>query len=314
MKRFIVRILLFMILPIPLLYGLNYIVDKGLQKSNYIYYAEWNDLFAGKINADLLICGSSRALQDISPAILDTSLGLNTYNLGMDGTHFSIQYDRVKMYLLYNKAPKYIVQTMDFTSFAEQNSLDNQLQFMPYLSNSVVIEYTAKYRDHYSWPERYFPLFKYNNQWPIIEEGVKSYLGHGMPPIKTKGYFAQNKKWDYTFDKYIQRVPYPVGVHVAGYSLNRFYDYLECCNKKGIKVIIVFPPVYYEFLHYCKNKDYILGIFRNCQAKYGTTFLDYSNDELSRSRDNFYNSQHLNKGGAETFSRKLANDLKPLLR
>lgn len=314
MKRFCVRMLLFIALPIPLLYGLNYVIDNGLQKSNYIYYAEWNDLFNGKINADLLICGSSRAWKDVSPAILDSALHLNTYNLGMDGTHFSIQYDRVKMYLLYNKAPKYIVHTFDFTSFAERNSMDNQLQFLPYLSNNEVINYTDKYADHFTWAERYVPLFKYNNQLGIFKEGVNSFFGRGVPAIKYKGYQGQQQQWDHSFDRYITRNPNPVSIHVAGYSVKRLYDYLEFCNKKGIKVILVFPPVYYEFLHYCKNKDYIFSIFRNCQTRYGVNFLDYSNDELSQSKNNFYNSQHLNKAGAEMFSVKLAKDIKPLLR
>lgn len=314
MKQFIIRITLFILIPIPFLYGLNYMVDKGLKRSNYIYYAEWNDLFNGKINADMLICGSSRAWKDISPAILDSTLSLNSYNLGMDGTHFSIQYDRVKMYLRYNKPPKYIIQTMDFTSFAESNSMDNQLQLMPYLDEPMVIELTAKYRDHYTLPERFFPLFKYNNLLPVITEGIKSYFGHGIAPCKYKGFQAQDKQWDYSFDKYIKRSPRPVNVHVAGYSVNRFYDYLQYCNKRGIKVIVVFPPVYHEFIHYCKNSEYILNILKKGTDRYGVSFLNYSGDTLGNTREYFYNSQHLNKKGAEAFSIKLANDLKKVIQ
>ena len=52
-------------------------VDAGLRKSRNAYFANWNDLYNSKINADLLIMGSSRAEFHISPKILDSLLTLN---------------------------------------------------------------------------------------------------------------------------------------------------------------------------------------------------------------------------------------------
>lgn len=305
--------IVFLLLPMPLLYGLSIIVDKGLKQSAHVYYAEWNDLFRSRINADVVILGSSRAVNDISPAILDTVLRCHTYNLGMDGTHLSIQADRLRLYLQHNKAPKLLVHTVDLTSFAENNSMDNSLQFLPYLDDTAVLSITAKYRDHFSLADRYCPLFKYNNQMAIIEEGINSYRGKGVKAVKYKGYYPQDKVWDNSFDKYIQRVPNPVKIHVAGYSVDRLYSYLQLCREKKIKVVLVFPPVYYRFMDYCANKEYIFSIFRSCSDKYGVQFLDYSTDSLCLSKGNFYNSQHLNRKGAELFSQKLANDLAAML-
>jgi hypothetical protein len=43
--------------------------------------------------------------------------------------------------------------------------------------------------------------------------------------------------------------------------------------------------------------------------KYDVPLLDHSNDAMSYKTIYFYNSEHLNKTGAQLFSKKLAGDL-----
>ena len=74
MKRFVLRLLLFCLLPLPLLYALGKVVDSGLKRSRSLLFSEWNDIYDGKINADMLILGSSKAWVQFSPLILDTAL------------------------------------------------------------------------------------------------------------------------------------------------------------------------------------------------------------------------------------------------
>src|ERR1700747_729442 len=139
MKKIILRTLLFCLAPVPLLYLLQHIVDTGLRKSRYYYYSEWNDLFNGKINADLVVMGTSRAWVQVSPGILDSMLHLNSYNLGMDGTAFKIQYERFKMYMQHNKKPKYILQEVGYTStLVKSDQLPVLQQFLPYLNDPIV--------------------------------------------------------------------------------------------------------------------------------------------------------------------------------
>lgn len=302
--------LLFLLIPLPVLYGLHYVVGKGLRKSSYVHLASWNDLFSSRINEDIIICGSSRAMDDISPRILDTVLHAGSYNLGMDGTHISLQCDRFTLYLQHNRKPKVVIYAVDLTSFAERGTMDNAVQFLPYLNDTGVISVTGKYSDRFTLAERYVPMFRYNNQLALIGEGIRSYFGQGVKPVKYKGYYPHNNVWDNSFDNYIKRVPHPVNIRVVGYSVKRLETFIGYCRQNDIKVILVFPPVYYRFLDYCSNKDYIMNIFRSCETRYGVKFLDYSHDSIGMSKANFYNSQHLNMQGAEQFSLKLANDLK----
>ena len=131
MKRFIYNLLLFCLLPLPFLYGLQMIVDSGLKKSNHLLYAEWNDIYNGEINADLIVMGSSRAELQISPTILDRNLKLNTYNLGISAWTFPMQYARFKIYLKHNAKPRYIVHSLDLQMFSRREDLFNYQQFLP---------------------------------------------------------------------------------------------------------------------------------------------------------------------------------------
>ncbi len=311
MKRFVLRLLLFCLLPLPLLYAFSYIVDAGLKKSHSYYYAEWNDIFHGTVNANMVITGSSRAYVHVSPRILDSSLHMNAYNLGMNGTKFLMQYDRFKIYLKHNKKPRYVIQTLDFSMLAENYELYAYQQFLPYLSDPDIKEMTEKYKGKFGFGEYYFPMFKYNNQGALVVEGLKSFAGRGGKGPKYKGYEGQPKPWDAAFATTTASSAgmSPYDQVVDSLSLAKFNEFMALCSRENIKVILVFPPVYSEYIPVFKNRVEILHLFESTAAKYNFPMLNFLDDELCADKHMFYNSQHLNKTGAEIFSRKLAQKL-----
>lgn len=315
MKKFILRLLLFCLAPLPLLYLLQYVIDTGLKKSRYYYYSEWNDLFSGKVNADLVVLGASRAWVQISPRILDTVLHMNTYNLGMDGASLRLQYERFKIYLKYNKKPKYIVQEVGYTSTLVKNDeLQKPSQYLPYLSDPDVWRIVKSYKSDLSLLDKYFPLYKYNNEVTVVKEGIKSYFGKGVPAVKYKGYQGQNKTWDSSFHNFLMTNPQGASWPVDPEAVKAFREYLDFCRDNGIKVIIVYPPAFIQSMDYVNNKDEILGVFNSLSAEYHIPFHNYMYDSLNYSRDNFYNSQHLNRQAAEKFSYKLAKEIEQDVR
>ena len=255
MKKFILRILLFCLLPLPLLYVGAHLVDKGLKKSHYFYYAEWNDLFDGKINADLLVFGTSRAWVQFAPAILDSSLHLNSYNLGMDGAPFDIQYERFKIYLRHNKKPKYILQEVGYNAtFIPPGGLPHFEQFLPYYDDTAIWRMVS----HFSlYPvgvsEHYFPMYKYNNQFPLIKEGLFSYFGRGTKNTKYKGYEGRNWAWDSSFHTFKNLYPEGKIFELDRASIALFKEYLAFCRSNDIQVVMVFPPAFYQVLPYVKK-------------------------------------------------------------
>lgn len=315
MRRFIFRLLVFCLLPMPLLYMLNYMADEGLKKSRNYYEAEWNDLFESRINANLLIIGSSRAWVHISPKILDSILHTNSYNMGLDASHFLMQYERFKLYLKYNKKPKYLIVSVDLTTFSETNEIPYPQQFLPYLNDADIHRMIMGYHNSFTLPQRFFPLFKYNGYWDQFFEGVNTYFGRKQidTPAKVKGYLGVEYAWDGTFDQFKKDHPHGTNATVSEQSEQKFKTLIASCKTAGIVPVLVFTPVYHESLQYVNNRTAILQFYATVANVNNIHFLNYSQDALSYNRSYFYNSQHLNKKGAEIFSRHLARDLKAII-
>ena len=139
MKSKLATIFLFTFIYLLLIVCLGNIVDKGLRKSKYSFYAVWNDIYGGKVNSDMIFMGNSRTYVMLSPKIFDSVLGFNTYNLGMNGWGFGMEYTRFKIYLQHNPKPKYILQNVDIGVLGDRPDLYEYAQFLPYLNDTLLI-------------------------------------------------------------------------------------------------------------------------------------------------------------------------------
>lgn len=299
------------------MYFLAFVVDSGLRKSRNEHYATWNDLFNSKINAELLILGSSRAEFHISPKILDSTLHLNSYNLGLSAWHFDMQYARFKLFLAHNPKPKYIIHNVDVYGFSKRNDVVNREQFLPYIHEPILQATTRGHKGEFDIYQQYIPLYKYKNQQALAWEGICNFVNLTAlydSTTKYKGYRGNDYTWNKDFELFKKR--YPKG---AKYSFNKeilkqFDEYLAFCEQQNIKVILLYAPEYYEVQPLYKNKNQMMEICENAAKRFHCYFLDYSKDTLCYQKKYFYNSQHLNKNGAEIFSKKLAVDVKSLLK
>lgn len=314
--KFLKKILfLFLLLSISL-YTLAYVVDIGLRKSRNAYFASWNDLYNSKINADLLIMGSSRAEFHISPKILDSLLILNSYNLGLSAWHFDMQYARFKMYLQHNKKPKYIIHNVDVYGFAKRADVADYPQFLPYIQDTILQNVTKKHKGEFDIYQQNIPLLKYKNQQKLALEGIFNFAGFSNlydTTSKYKGYRGNDFAWNKDFESFKKRFPKGAKYKFDKEVLRQFNEYLAFCQQENIKVILVYAPEYFEVQPYYKNKAELIKLCQESTKKYDCQFLDYSKNSLCYNRDYFYNSQHLNKQGAELFSLDLGRKIKQIL-
>lgn len=88
MKK-LITISILVLIPLAMLQWLSAIVDKGLRNAK-MPYSSLNDVYNGRVNADVIMLGSSRAVFHISPHILDSVLQKNTYNIGVNGWSFHL--------------------------------------------------------------------------------------------------------------------------------------------------------------------------------------------------------------------------------
>ena len=276
-------------------------------------YAEWNDIYNGEINADLIVMGSSRAVYHFSPTILDRDLKLNTYNLGINAWTFPMQNARFKIYLKHNTKPRYIVHSLDLQMFSRREDLFNYQQFLPYLSDDDIRSAAKGYKGEFGASQYYFPMFKFNGNMDLAAAGFLEFFNLAESRrVSVKGYREQDLEWDGTFETFKKKFP-------AGYThsfdtevVEEFDAYLDYCRENDIKVILVFSPEYFELQPLLVNREEIMNVFRDISKKHDLPFLDYSDHPMAFNRSYFYNSEHLTKQGAELFSEVLAQDLKKL--
>lgn len=311
MKKILIKIFVF-ILPILLLaYPLDFLISTQLEKSNRFSgeFSVWRDIYAGNINSKILIYGSSRAWVHINPYHIEQKLNTSCYNLGLDASSFYLQYLRHLEYIENNKHPNMIIMSLDIFSFIGKKNLYNYQQYMPYIWKQNIRNYTKTYNvfDAYDYN---MPLIRYLGEKKVFKAlfNVLKKNNDSKATVRQKGFMGVNKNWNDDLKKATEAQKiYRVNFDNELFEL--FKEFLNYCKKQNIEMIFVYSPEYIEGQKYVANRDSILNLFVNVATISDIPFLDYSNDSICYNKELFYNTLHLNKEGADIFSRKLSNDL-----
>lgn len=315
MLYFIKKTITFLLILFIISFALQTVIDEGLKKSYYCpNYKEWYDIFHSRIKSDIVISGSSRAWNHISPKFIESNLGMSTYNLGIDGRDFIIQYCRYKIYEKYSKKkPKYILQVEGLGSTI-RNKLTMLEQFIPYLNNPEIKKTTSFYTV-FDFKDYYIPLFKYIHEKDIALYGLRNIFNKDvLDNGRYKGFMAFDKKWDSAFYNFKAANPLGIRMRIDPLIYKLFDDFLTNCKKNNIKIILIYTPENIQAQRLCLNRDTVIQLYRDFSKKYNFPFLDYSNDSICYKTKYFFNSQHLNKEGVEIFNKHLVSDLRKIIK
>lgn len=270
-------------------------------------YTVWNDIYAGKIEADYVIYGSSRAWVHFNPQIFEDSLNQTAYNLGMDGQNFHLQWLRHLELIRHNPYPKNIVLALDVFSLDEYHELYNEAQFLPYqLLNNNIRKFRAHYLNHEP-AQHWLPLLRYAGRKQLIRE-ILSPLQIDSSLIRKRGFRGQNKNWSTEADSVLAQI-IPFEVAIDSQLVQLFEAFLVEMQRRQVKLTLVYPPEFIAGQKHILNRQAILAYYAAQAKKYGFTFLDYSNHPLSHNKSNFYNSSHLTAQAADKFTRVFVGDL-----
>ena len=313
MKGFLTKTLIYSLLFIVVCYGLQFMADKGLRKSNSNDFKNWTMIVQGEMNAELLVTGSSRAMRMIDPQILENETGMVTYNLGMEGARLQSQMSRWDSYLEYNDKPKVIVQTVDLMSMGHANTVFKKQQFLPFLQEDFVYD-ALKPVDNKLYIDRYFPLYKYHGYVDEFKEGISLFFGMSSTKKYTeyRGYESKDKKWNTEFQQMKDTLKNDTLIH-PNHLVKEGFEILERmisdCQERDIQLVLVFTPQYIGLTELQVQTDNIIKGFEELGMKSNVHFLNYAFDPICQDTTYFYNAMHLNKIGAEIYSKNLSNDL-----
>ena len=260
--------------------------------------------------SDIVVYGSSRAWVHFDSQIMEDELALSTYNLGIDGHNFWLQYLRHQTLLKYNKKPKAIILSVDVFSLQKRSDLYNYNQFLPYMLYSTdLYRFTNSYNGFNYWDYN-IPLLRYNGKIKAINEALKNALyPKNLDLGRKKGFKGIKKVWNTDLEEAKKKSPhYEIALDTP--SIGLFENFLEECKEKNIQVIMVYAPEYIEGQSYVINRKEIISYFENYSNIHDIPFIDYSGNVICTKKEYFYNSLHLNKKGAERFTNLLITDIK----
>ena len=302
MKRFVKAILKTLGLLLLINVVLDFVFTQSLNKSRCNLYNEWNHIIHDTIESDLVIIGSSRAWAQYDTRIIDSILSVNSYNLGINGGSVNRQFVKYKTYCHFQKKkPYFIIINFDYWSDWEVIRFQRE-QYFPYLVNpfmrSLIIE-----QEPFNIMERYIPMYRYYSQ------GIVTLLQESRGIEKTyKGYNAHDLKWNGEEFAKVESILFKPDKQLV----DQFDCFLSDLRKDRTKVILVSSPIYSGVTKKTKNLSAFYDFRNYFSKKYNIPTLDYISDPICDDTTYFYNATHLNKKGAELFTKKLCHDLDSL--
>ena len=319
MKKFIYKSFLFFAIPMLLGFILDTLISEKLKNSKEFPCENevWNDIYNSSINSETAIIGSSRAWVHFNPKIINEILNTQSYNFGEDGSNFILQYIRFKEYTSFNPTPKFVVLSLDMWTLKNSDNSYPTYRFYPYmLWNYRVYNILEKFNKlGYKKNLFNFPLIRYmnfktfdlllnNNEKPFFKLFNKYLELNSSGNLRNYGFRAMNLEWKKDDIKTLFDKNYSVNID---YSIKLILEnFIEELIDNNIEIIMVYPPEFIEGQGVIANRNEILSIYKNISIKLDIPFFDYSNDTISMKKDLFYNVQHLNKTGANLFSRDIS--------
>lgn len=310
MKKLIRNIILFSIPLIALMFIADWFLSNALRSSRQGEFSVWNDIYDGNINAEVVVYGSSRAMVHFDPKIISDSLQVRSYNLGINGHNFWLQYFRHKELLEHNRKPKLIIHSVDIFTLVKRKDLFQMEQFLPYLLyNNKIEEWTKDYQGYDAFDYR-IPLIRYYGQFKTIGKALRGVIGNEVTDsLRYKGFVYRDEEWNDDLKRAKEKYPdFKAVIDTA--SVELFDQYIRECLNNGIALVFVYSPEYIEGHDFVKNRDEVIGLFSMFSDKYNIPFLDYSVDPISHQKEYFYNASHLNGKGAQLFTSKLVYDMR----
>ena len=305
MRKYLLNTLLFSSICIVLAFGFDMFLSARLRTNKNRIYANWNQIYNASLDYDLVINGNSRAWVQYDPFIIDSLLHINCYNLGIDGSPINRQIIKYQKYCNLHKAPKYLIQNIDFCTMDIRYGYERE-QFFPYFFYDRKLILAFDKYENFSILEKYLPCYRYLGYEDFTLESFFNNNQYGDELVA--GYHAFDKDWDGTNLVNLDSIECACDTNM----INMFDGFLEREVNKGVKIIFVYAPIYFEARQKLVNEKKMFEMYDSIARKFDITILDYNDMPMCYDTTYFYNATHLNRIGAELFTTKLAYDIDSL--
>lgn len=287
------------------------VISFGLRQTGIRKYAVWNDIYARKIDANVVVLGSSRAWCGYNTYILDSLLGVDSYNIGIDGHPIDFQIHRYNTYCRFSEKPSVLLLNVDFLSTLSNSAQKGyeREQFFPYIWDDSLISVIANAKN-ISLLDRYVPLYRYIGYRDECENGFLAFCG--KTTFADAGMYKGFRGNEYSWSVGSLAKDTIVRCKVCPQDEDLLELFVSDVKRNGVEVIMVKSPIYLPLFSHFENVEYSDSVFSALADRLSIPILDYYHDTIFADSTLFYNPSHLNKYGSEVFTTILCNDLKEL--
>jgi len=268
------------------------------QKSGYDYLTTHS---LENAKADILIFGSSRAVNLFNPNVFEKEMEMTCYNAGRVGEpifyHYAVLNSVLKRY-----KPKIIVLSFDAGNFSiKQDAYDKLAVLLPYYKTHTELRSIAELKGPHEKVKLVSNIYPYNSLLLSMITGNSAYgkkkytNPNGFFPLK-KTFAGPLPTFDYSTEKELDSI-----------KINTYTSFIKDCSNSNIQLVIVCPP--YMINSVGTDTSIIEG--KRIAQEYNINFLDYSRDTFFTKRiELFADFRHLNEKGVEIFSNRVIENIR----
>lgn len=311
MRLFLSKILIGILLLAVLATALDYCICSGLSQTEDYRFQTWTSIVKGGNEHNVIIMGNSRGFSHFDPEIIDSMCGVDSYCLGIGGYPVNVQLARWNVYKKHNQIPEAIIYNVDPMTFDQMKDVRHQHEseaFFPLIYDKVSRQELKKIG--YGFGELYVPLYRYLGYQQVIKNGLFEFFGlkHYASWPSYKGFRPETGIWN--GEELGKQLPAPRTFDEESMAMFEFF--LSECRQKGIKVVMVFSPLYSGAVEKITNIQDWRKYFSQLSENYGCYYLDYLDNPICMDTSNFCVSVHLNEKAAKEFTTILCEDLNSL--
>lgn len=251
------------------------------------------------IDEDIILLGTSRCNCHYVPSIIADSLGMSTFNAGINASENIYNHYIALNLILTHHTPKVVCLDVRTTDYACEPDPFAVIGFLaPCIGYSRQADSVFMDAGKY-WPYQLCHLYRYNAKALTNIKGLFE-----TEPMETDGYYALPYP-SHTPDR-LDTLPKPARVDSLKTSyLRRF---IERCQSRNIEVVFVVSPAYL-----IPDGD-IYGPLRTIAAEYDVPFFDYHSRGMFLDHPEYFKDEnHLWDKSARLFTSTFAHDLKNYL-
>lgn len=305
MKLFYTKIFCFIFGLLCFLFITDRVLTAHIRHCGVREYKIWEDIFNSRIESDMIFLGSSKCYAHYNPAVFDSLLNIDTYNLGLNGKRCDFDIFRYNQYKKHkNKQPLYIVWDIMQNSFEKSSGYGDE-QFMPYIYDADIWNAIHRKEHKIYYIDRIIPMLRYYRKGMI----------HRFPmddDYAYKGYVHEYQPFD---SKELQNIAdnsqkYFIDTNIV----ESFRSTIKEMQNDGANVILVYSPFYYKGQHKIKDMQQFIQYIEKIADDEHCIFLNYLDSYINQDSALFKNATHLNSIGADIFSSMLSHDLDSIFK